>query len=182
MVVEGAADEFAGVEGEYLAPVAVSVVPVAEADLIVLKAHEAVVGDRHAVGIAAEVIEHLLWPAEGRLGVDHPIVRAQRADEALLHSWLGECGGVAGELERAAGPLQSTFTFAALTTFDHFGISLDECAELLWRVGGDVSAFACEAALHVGDLTTFVMPACSFAMISFGAPAGNSTPYQFSAS
>jgi len=36
------------------------------------------VGDGDAVGVAAEVVEHLLWSAEGRLGVDDPVDAARR--------------------------------------------------------------------------------------------------------
>ena len=41
------------------------------------------VGDGDAVGIAGEVLEHLLRTAEGRLGVDDPVFVSQRLEPAL---------------------------------------------------------------------------------------------------
>ena len=49
-----AGQELGGREGHGLEPVAVGVVIPPEADHAVLQVHEAVVGDRHAMGVAAE--------------------------------------------------------------------------------------------------------------------------------
>ncbi len=46
---------------------------------------EAAVGDRDAVGVAAQVLEHALGAAEGSLRVDHPLGAAQGGER---------CGGV----------------------------------------------------------------------------------------
>ncbi len=42
----------------------------AKSDLAILAGEKTTVGDRDAVGIAAEIGENLLWPAEWVLGVD----------------------------------------------------------------------------------------------------------------
>ena len=46
------------------------------------------IGDRHAVRITAEIGQHLLWPAKGRLCIDHPF------DTPGIIETLGECGGL----------------------------------------------------------------------------------------
>src|ERR1700690_3597766 len=47
--------------------VAVSVVPPAEGDAIVLKGHESMVGDRDAMSVASQVVENMFGAAEGWL-------------------------------------------------------------------------------------------------------------------
>jgi hypothetical protein len=32
------------------------------------------VGDGHAMGVAAQILEHIFGATEGRFGVDHPIL------------------------------------------------------------------------------------------------------------
>ena len=71
----------AGFERHDFALVAVCVVFVAETDRFIIEADEAVIGDRHAVGVAAEVVEHLCGSGEGAFGVDHPVGFVQRIEE-----------------------------------------------------------------------------------------------------
>ncbi len=73
-----ASDELVRVEGHDLAATVVPVVLPAEGDGAVPDLGQAGVGDGDAVGVAAEVVEHLLWPAEGRLGIDDPVDAARR--------------------------------------------------------------------------------------------------------
>ena len=35
------------------------------------------VGDGHAMSVAAQILEHILWAAEGAFGVDHPVLAEQ---------------------------------------------------------------------------------------------------------
>jgi len=77
-VQQKASDELVGVEGHDLAAIVVSVVLSAKGDGAVPDLGQAGVGDGDAVGVAAEVVEHLLWPAKGRLGVDDPVDAARR--------------------------------------------------------------------------------------------------------
>ena len=39
------------------------------------------IGDRDAVGIACEIVEHVTGPAKGRFGVNAPVLLMERADE-----------------------------------------------------------------------------------------------------
>ena len=84
-VQQKAADEFGGGQRHraFLLAVVGAVVFVAEPDLLLIFAEQAVVGDRHAVRVAAEIVEHLSRPAERRLGVDDPFHRAQCVEQWL---------------------------------------------------------------------------------------------------
>ena len=91
----------AGASAHHFAPVAVGVVLVAEAHFGVAATHQPVVGDRHAVGVAAEVVEHLCGAGEGALGVDHPGFLVERIEETALGGGIGERRARCGEFERA---------------------------------------------------------------------------------
>src|SRR5450432_3876137 len=41
------------------------------------------VGDRHAVSVAGEVVEDMFRPTERRLGIDDPVIREELAQETL---------------------------------------------------------------------------------------------------
>ena len=80
--------------------------PVAALDPVVLPperhrsgvgADEAVVRDRDAVGVAAEIGQHRLRPAEGRLGVDDPVGLAQRREMGGEGVGVGQFGQAAEE-------------------------------------------------------------------------------------
>jgi hypothetical protein len=68
-----ATDEFVGREGHRLLTVGVPVILPVEADLAVVHGHQAVVGDRDTVGIAADIIENLGGAGEWPLRIDYPI-------------------------------------------------------------------------------------------------------------
>jgi hypothetical protein len=61
--------------------VAVRGVSPAEGNLVPREGDQAVIGDRHAVGIAAEVTENMIGTTEGRFAVDHPVLAEQWAEE-----------------------------------------------------------------------------------------------------
>jgi hypothetical protein len=46
----------------------------AESDLAVAEGDQTVVGDGHAMGVAAEIVHDVFGAAEGTLQIDHPIV------------------------------------------------------------------------------------------------------------
>ena len=52
-----------------------------EGDLIAVHRQEPVIRDGHAMGIAGQVLQHVLRPAKGSLGVDDPFLSKQRAQE-----------------------------------------------------------------------------------------------------
>ncbi|BCH12571.1 hypothetical protein MesoLj131c_68290 (plasmid) [Mesorhizobium sp. 131-3-5] len=61
--------------------VVVAIVLPAEADLSVVQAHEAAVGDGDAMGVAAQIGEDLFGTAERGLGVDDPCDRLSPGKE-----------------------------------------------------------------------------------------------------
>ena len=71
-VQQEAPDELVGVEGHDFLPVVVAVVFPAKGDAVVIDPGQPGVGDGDAVGIAGEIFEYVLRPAERRLGIDYP--------------------------------------------------------------------------------------------------------------
>jgi len=95
-----AANELGGRQGHDLHAVAVGIVLPAEAHDPVLEVEEALVGEGDAVGIAPEVLEDLLRAGEGRLGIDDPVVLAERGQPRREHAGGRER---VGEEELAGG-------------------------------------------------------------------------------
>ena len=67
------------------------------------------VGDGHAMGVAAQITEHMLWASEGTFRVDHPVLSKQwsqpgskdfRLSEELQVSMKVELAVMKGALER----------------------------------------------------------------------------------
>ena len=73
-VQQEAAQELMSGNGHDLVLAAVSVVPPAEGDALVVKSHEPMVGDGDAMCVAGQVVENMFGAAERWLGVDHPIL------------------------------------------------------------------------------------------------------------
>ena len=57
--------------------VAVSGVSPAECDVAIGESHQPAVGDGDAMGVGAEIAQHVFWPAERPFGVDDPVVTEQ---------------------------------------------------------------------------------------------------------
>ena len=70
-VQEEAPHEFDSIDGGYLAVLR------AEANVVSVEADQTLVRESDPVGVAAEILEDLLGPAEGRLGIDDPILPVQ---------------------------------------------------------------------------------------------------------
>ena len=68
--------------GHDLLLAAVSIVSPAEGDAIVLEGHEPMVGDGDAMGVASQIVENMFGAAEGRLGVDDPVLLERVAGES----------------------------------------------------------------------------------------------------
>ena len=100
---QDAAQELDGVEGQPFLFAAVLVVLDGEGDLASLEVDDAVVGDGHAVGVAAQVAEDLLGSAEGRLGVDDPVLAVEAVAEAPPPAIVGQIPGAAVEAQVARG-------------------------------------------------------------------------------
>ena len=74
---EEAAQELVDGQRHQLFLVAVRGVAPAEGDLAIAERDEPVVGNRHAVGVGAEVAQCVFRSAEGALGVDDPVLTEQ---------------------------------------------------------------------------------------------------------
>ena len=71
-VEQEAADEFVGIEGHGLFLVRIFSVSVIEGDVSVLGGQNPIIGERHAVGVAAEVVQNMDGRAERFLGIGDP--------------------------------------------------------------------------------------------------------------
>ena len=87
-VLQEAADELLGGQPNG-ALAAVVVVTHAQPHRAVIAAEDAFVGDRHPVGVARQIVEHLGRATGRRLGVDHPVVGQQLAPPRLPRAGLG---------------------------------------------------------------------------------------------
>ena len=76
-----------GGNGHDLLLAAMGIVSPAEDTRSFSKAHEPMVGDGDAMGVARQVVENMFGAAEGRLGVDDPVLLAQ-----LPEKWLNAPG------------------------------------------------------------------------------------------
>ena len=97
------ADELVGGQPHDLLPVAGldAVVLPAEGDRLGIGADQAAVRDGDAMGVAAEIGQHRLGAAEGRLGVDHPFGLAERGEPGGEGAGVCQPGQVAEEGQRA---------------------------------------------------------------------------------
>src|ERR1700693_1260734 len=98
-VQQEAADELIGIEGHDLGFAVMTIVLPAEADTAINQADETRVGDRHTMRVAAEICEHLIGPAKGRLGVDYPLDPPQLGETPVEGSRLGKFGEIAEEAQ-----------------------------------------------------------------------------------
>ncbi len=71
-VEEESPDELLGRKRHDLLPIVVTIVPPVEADLPVSDTHDPMVGNRHPLCVAPDVVHYLLGSGERRLGVDDP--------------------------------------------------------------------------------------------------------------
>jgi hypothetical protein len=70
-------------KGQEALLVVVSRVSEAERDLVIVEGDQAVVRDGDAMGVGAEVAEHLVGSAERRLAIDHPVMAEELTEKAL---------------------------------------------------------------------------------------------------
>src|SRR6266702_6397311 len=76
-VQQEAAQEFIERKSQQLLFVVVSGVAPTESDFAIRKRDQAMVGDGHAMGVAAQILEHVVWTAERWFRVDHPVFPEQ---------------------------------------------------------------------------------------------------------
>ena len=68
---------------------ALAVVSHTDANFVLVASENALVRDRHPMGVAGEIVEHLGRAAGRRFGVDHPVVGEHRAVASLPGAGVG---------------------------------------------------------------------------------------------
>jgi len=96
---EEAPQELDGAEGHDTLDSAVSMIAPAEADFFAVEGDESVVGYGHAVGVTAEISEDSIRTAEGRLGIDVPVLLAQPRDQLFKPRGITEIRGGSAAIE-----------------------------------------------------------------------------------
>jgi hypothetical protein len=86
---EKAAQEFDGVEGPRPLLVTMAVILPPKRHLAIRTGEEPPIGDRHAMGVACQGAEDVVWPGQGRLGVDAPVQPLHGAQELMPDRWGG---------------------------------------------------------------------------------------------
>src|SRR5215470_9130703 len=81
-MLQEAAQELLRRESHGAGPAVMRVVLPAKGDVMVVHRQQSMVGDRHAMGVASQILKHVLWPAKGSLGVDDPVLLEQSAHES----------------------------------------------------------------------------------------------------
>ena len=102
-VQQKASQEFVDVERHDLPAVMVGVVRPVEADAAVVVIDEPIIRQRDAVGVAPEVVEHLLRTGEGALGIHDPVDGPQSSEEDGEGASIGQIRGAPGEGQLAGG-------------------------------------------------------------------------------
>ena len=80
-MLDKTAEELGRRQSHFAVLVAVRVVLPTECDALSVECEESVIGDGNAMGVAAEIAKNVLRPAEGRFGINDPILAEQSAQE-----------------------------------------------------------------------------------------------------
>ena len=80
-------------------PVAVRGISPAEGDLAISQSDQPGVGYGDAMGVSAEIAQHMLRSSEGRLGIDDPVLAEQYPQPRLERTLLGQRQQATVELE-----------------------------------------------------------------------------------
>jgi len=89
-VHEEPAQELVGLQRHNALPVPVGIVLPAERHVVIVHADQPMVGDGDFVRISREVLENVCRPAEGRLGVDNPVITHRRIRQGFKRSRIGQ--------------------------------------------------------------------------------------------
>ena len=103
-VEKKAADEFHCLQGHNLQTFAIFRVSPVKADAVVRQAQQPAIGDGDAMGIARQILEHVLGTAKGRLGIDDPIFLAELVQPSVKTSRVSERRQLSAELKLALRP------------------------------------------------------------------------------
>ena len=118
---EEAAQELIQGYGHQFLLIVVGRVPPAKGDVAVGQRDQSMVGDGDAMGVTAEIVEHILGAPEGRLGVDYPVFAKQRSQPGGEEFGLGERCQISGKVQLAMlkGQLESGDELAAKHLPEH---------------------------------------------------------------
>lgn len=83
-------EEFLRVEGERADLIAVAIILPAKRHRVVRDGDEPVIGDRDAVRVPREIVQHVGGTAKRRLRVDHPVLAIQRSQKRAKGDRRGE--------------------------------------------------------------------------------------------
>ena len=75
-VEQKAADKLVGLQGDRFFSITVFSISITQGDLAVFDIENSIIGERHTVGVAAEIIEHGAWRAEWLFRINDPILFA----------------------------------------------------------------------------------------------------------
>jgi len=89
-------------EGKGFLLIVVAVVPPFEFHLAIFDIDDPMIGNGDPVGVAADILHHLLWPGERWLGVDDPIHIAHQIEMIGESLWILECLKRREELQLAS--------------------------------------------------------------------------------
>src|SRR4029077_2427085 len=100
---------------------AVSIILIAEGNALPVEGQQAVIGNGDAMGVAAQVAEHLGGSAEGRLGIDDPLLVLQLLHQSRKQFLVleGGCGTAAVQRSVAVEALQSAQELVAKDAAKH---------------------------------------------------------------
>src|SRR5271166_1279662 len=92
-----------------------------ECDIAVGESGQPAIGDGDAMGVGAQIAQHIFRPSEGALGVDDPVMAEQYAQPCCEGTRLGHGQEVAVELDHASmeGAAKSSDELAAEDTAEH---------------------------------------------------------------
>ena len=118
------------------------------------------VGDRHAVGIAAEITENILGATEGRLAIDHPVPPEQGAEEGSESLRFRQKLEVPVEAELAVveGPFESGDKLAAEDTTEHLNGEKEAVARVDPALVIRGEATGRDHAMDMGMMLQFLIP------------------------
>ena len=115
------AQELLDIESHEPLLVAMGGVSPLEGDAALGETDQPAVGDGNAMGVGAQIAQHMFRPSQGFLGVDDPVMAEQYAQPCCKGTRLGHGQEVAMELEHASkeGAAKSGDELAAEDTAEH---------------------------------------------------------------
>ncbi len=81
------------------------------------------IGDRDAMGVAGQILQHVFRPAEGFLGIDHPVLRETECAGTAANAFSFASGWQAREKQAcllAKGAPQSGHELSAKNAAEYF--------------------------------------------------------------